>query len=377
MFFVILQLQSSPAHCLRTARLDPSGVTQQFHCGSSSEDSGSEVESENEDFLEDEPFMQADSDQGFGTDMDTVVMSAGTTTGAEAVLMVMSYAAKHNITGTQLDDLLKLINTLFGKEVLPRSKYMFQKVFKNNSDVVEFHYYCKTCKVYIGKQEEIHHKNIAQCEIYSTPIETNSLNSGSFFINIPIAPQIRTLLQNPEIQKNINYKRQRSQCDHVISDIYDGEMYKNLSRPGGILSEPNNLSYIFNSDGSPTYKSSKFSIWPIQLHLNELPPKMRFKNVVLAGLWFGAKEPVMSIFLKPFVDQAKTLASKGVSWKKKESCVNSKVVGLCCCVDSRARPAMQNTTQFNGYFGCGFCLHPGTLVDKPATSQGRPVSRHL
>ena len=25
---------------------------------------------------------------------------------------------------------------------------------------------------------------------------------------------------------------------------------------------------------------------------------------------------------------------------------------------------MQNTTQFNGYFGCGFCLHPGTLVEK-------------
>ncbi|RXN22564.1 hypothetical protein ROHU_023413 [Labeo rohita] len=32
--------------------------------------------------------------------------------------------------------------------------------------------------------------------------------------------------------------------------------------------------------------------------------------------------------------------------------------------DSKARPAMQNTTQFNGYFGCGFCLHPGTLVEK-------------
>ncbi len=50
--------------------------------------------------------------------------------------------------------------------------------------------------------------------------------------------------------------------------------------------------------------------------------------------------------------------------EKNETCVNSKIVGLCCCVDSKARPAMQNTTQFNGYFGCGFCLHPGTLVDK-------------
>lgn len=49
--------------------------------------------------------------------------------------------------------------------------------------------------------------------------------------------------------------------------------------------------------------------------------------------------------------------------EKNETSVKSKIVGLCC-VDSRARPAMQNTTQFNGYFGCGFCLHPGTLVNK-------------
>lgn len=110
--------------------------------------------------------------------------------------MVMSYASRHNITGTQLDDLLKFINTLFGKDVLPRSKYMFNKIFKNNSDMVEFHFYCKTCKMYIGTQEDIRDKNIAQCVICNTAVETNSSNSGSFFINIPIAPQIQTLLQN-------------------------------------------------------------------------------------------------------------------------------------------------------------------------------------
>lgn len=255
MFFVIFQVMSSPGDCLWTAT-------------ASSEGSVSEIESETEDLPENDPFQQI----GFDTDMDSVLISAGTTTRAEAVLMVMSYAARHNITGTQLDDMLKLINSLFGKEILPRSKYMFNKIFKNNSDIVEFHFYCKTCKIYIGAQEDIKAKNITECVNCKTPIEANSLNSGSFFINIPIAPQIQTLLETPEIQNNINYKQQRPQRDQVISDIYDGEMYKNLSRPGGVLSHPNNLSYIFNSDGSPIYKSSKFSIWPIQLHLNELPP---------------------------------------------------------------------------------------------------------
>lgn len=351
---------SSSGRFLLTSELQPSDMAQQFSCDSSSEGSVSEVDSEIPDIPEDDPFRQI----GFDTDMDSVLMSAGTTTKAEALLMVMSHAARHNITGTQLHDLLQLINTLFGKEVLPRSKYLFNKVFKNNSDIVEFHFYCKTCKVYIGTKEDIQDKNIAQCAICSASIEISSLNSASFFINIPIAPQIKTLLENPQIQNSMSYRHQRPHNEHVISDIYDGEMYRNLSRPGGILSDPDNLSYNFNSDGSPVYKSSRFSIWPIHLHLNELPPKMRFQNVVLAGLWFGTQEPVMSIFLRPFVDQAKTLASRGVSWRKNGTCVYSKIVGLCCCVDSKARPAMQNTTQFNGYFGCGFCLHPGTLVEK-------------
>ncbi len=138
---------------------------------------------------------------------------------AEALLIVMSHAARHNITGTKLHDLLKLINTLFGKEVLPRSKYLFNKVFKKNSNIVEFHFYCKTCKVYIGTQEDIQDKKIAQCAICSPPIEISSLNSASFYINIPIAPHIQTLLENPQIQNSMNYRHQRPQNEYVISDI--------------------------------------------------------------------------------------------------------------------------------------------------------------
>lgn len=205
--------------------------------------------------------------------------------------MVMCHAARHNITGTQLHDLLQLINALFGKEVLPGSKYLFNKVFHNNSDIVEFHFYCKTCKAYIGTQEDIHNKNIAQCAICSSTIEISFLNSASFFINKPVAPQIQTLLETLQIQNSVSYRHQRPQNDFVISDIYDGEMYKKLSRPGGILSDPNNFSFNFNSDGSPVYKSSKFSIWPIHMHLNGLPPKMRFQNVVLQvfGLVFRSQ----------------------------------------------------------------------------------------
>ncbi|XP_058802739.1 uncharacterized protein LOC131670810 [Phymastichus coffea] len=38
------------------------------------------------------------------------------------------------------------------------------------------------------------------------------------------------------------------------------------------------------------------------------------------------------------------------------------VYALCCCVDSVARAPMQGLVQFNGYYGCNWCLHPGSLI---------------
>lgn len=214
--------------------------------------------------------------------------------------------------------------------------------------------------------------SVTQCSGCNSPVDPTTLNNGSFFISIPIAPQIQYILQNPELQSELSYRVDRpSKAEHMISDMYDGDLYKALSAPGDMLSDPNNLSYTFNSDGAPLHKSSTCSIWPIHLHLNELPPNTRFKHVMLAGLWFGPTEPRMHVFLKPFVDQAKVLATKGVSWRKDGNVFISK------SVDSKARPTMQNSTQFNGYFGCGFCLYPGTLVNRQVTYPDRDAESML
>lgn len=67
------------------------------------------------------------------------------------------------------------------------------------------------------------------------------------------------------------------------------------------------------SDGVPVFKSTKFSIWPLYLAVNELPPNHRFlrKNMLLWGVWFGAEKPDMNTFLTPFVQDMKTLKQDG------------------------------------------------------------------
>ncbi|KAG0445385.1 hypothetical protein HPB47_015947 [Ixodes persulcatus] len=120
-----------------------------------------------------------------------------------------------------------------------------------------------------------------------------------------------------------------------INDITAGAAYKKLKEDGTL--KHGDLTITFNTDGTPLFKSSRNSIWPIQFIINELPSGVRFKHPTLPGLWFGKKHPKMSLFLSKFT-------------------YRSKVYALCCCVDAPARVAVQNFMQFDSFFGCPWCL---------------------
>ena len=63
-----------------------------------------------------------------------------------------------------------------------------------------------------------------------------------------------------------------------ISDIYDGEEYRHYTTSGEFLDprkNPANLSFLINTDGVSIFKSSRISIWPVFLVINELPPRLR------------------------------------------------------------------------------------------------------
>ena len=59
----------------------------------------------------------------------------------------------------------------------------------------------------------------------------------------------------------------------VFSDVYDGSEYK---RHSDFFLYKFNLSFAFNFDGAPKFKSSSVQIWPVQLYLNELPPQIQY-----------------------------------------------------------------------------------------------------
>ncbi|KAH7980328.1 hypothetical protein HPB49_015042 [Dermacentor silvarum] len=121
------------------------------------------------------------------------------------------------------------------------------------------------------------------------------------------------------------------------------------------------LTLTVNTDGSPLYKSSNASIWPIQLSINELPQPHRNANTFLAGLWLGGNTLIWLFYWE--VCESLTDGWGDCVWQHGAVDLISRVYLACVCVDAPARAAVGNQTQFNGCFGCPWCLACGTLQE--------------
>ena len=130
---------------------------------------------------------------------------------------------------------------------------------------------------------------------------------------------------------------------------------------GGVLDKENSLSFAFNTDGIPLFKSSKVSMWPVYLMINELPiaeRKLR-ENVLFHGIWISAKKPIMWSFLKPLYEELPILEDGVQMTDHTGQSFICKAVLLTCTCDLPARCLGSNSVQFNGKHSCWFCMQEG------------------
>ena len=230
---------------------------------------------------------------------------------------------------------------------------MFTKLFK--SDTFSVNLYCPQClSVLEGCKCDLCDKLWCKKTLYK---------NQNFFISVPLVSQFKHILQTLNLGKDLNYRNTRKRNPNSVDDIFDGKLYKNICERSNLKNDYS-FSLTFNSDGVPVFKSSSFSIWPILTFINEFPPEYRKKHMLLAGLWFGSSKPTVTSFFKPFVDEMKKLSCNGFEWLLNGEKIVSYVYCLVCSCDSVARAMLQNIKQFNGKYGCNWCLHPGTRVEK-------------
>ena len=162
--------------------------------------------------------------------------------------------------------------------------------------------------------------------------ESESIKNGNYFIYIPLQQQIVRLLSNRKVFPYLtNRDLDVILSSKTVNDVTTSALYKELIVKHGL--NPKDVSLTWNTDGIPIFNSSNFSIWPLQAFVNELPPHLRGKNILLLGLWFGQK-PVMNTFLKPFVEECRKLESIGFTFGNEV--LPRKVFALLLSADSPA-----------------------------------------
>lgn len=214
------------------------------------------------------------------------------------------------------------------------------------------HYYCPSCSGYIENPMETTCSHLICKKEFREKVP--------YFLEIPVIEQIRSKFQQSGFYEQLQ-GRFHQPADEKYKDIYDGTLYKNYFVNGGPLSCPENISFVFNTDGASVFKGNNTSIWPVLMTINELPYKVRMmrENMILAGLWFGKQKPSMSTFLKPF-KQTMLEFYKGIEIISADRgsfvCRGFLLAGTA---DLPARTLICNPVQYNGSFGCWKCLHKG------------------
>lgn len=251
--------------------------------------------------------------------------------------MCLMLANRHSLTWEATTDTLKLINRLFNNtKAVPETKYKLLQHIQLQTNCMKFHYYCRTCKKYLGEQLSSTAGESVICDTW-TGVQEES--NTSYFVTLGLQSQIRQLLENREVVSCISYRFKRKKINNEsIEDIYDGRMYRILSSGDGPLTSKWNLSYTFNTDGCQAGNSSKVTVWPIYAMINELPPEIRSKHMILIGLWADKSEPNMNLFMLPFVNEANILSTEGIQWHLDDkTIITSLIISSVCIVDSIAR----------------------------------------
>lgn len=276
----------------------------------------------------------------------------------EIFASILQFSIVNTLSLTALKSIFSIINNIFHDSIFPESRYMLNKIFHPTSKI-EYHAVCSKCSMYLGCLKEISAE--ISCRNCRELINVSHPSYLDCFVTFDISQDIIDLLQtHPDFYEEIV---SISHQNGHYKDIYDGRRYRKFVDELPEVEKKQYVTVVFNTDGAQKFDSSKNTLWPIQAMINEVPPHVRFDNLITCGLWFSKKKPPMGAYLDVFVDTIKKLRVKGIPCSINGQQKFIKPYVLCGCLDCPARVMANGTILFNGSFGCDWCLHPGEHED--------------
>lgn len=276
--------------------------------------------------------------------------------------MIYAYVIRHGLTWIATEDLIQLINRVIGRDELVPSKYTFKKKIKQISSCKSVkHFTCHQCDLYLGSEEDIMRSNTEFCSNCETKIQLDTKYNKNHFITIPFKGHLQKILEQNSDRLKINIEPSTND----ICDVQDAFHFRNLKNQ---MYNDSFITLTFSVDGGQVFESSKDnSLWPLQFIVNEIDLEHRFKrkNMLCAVISFG-KTPSMQVLFKPFIEEINRInAEGGLSFYLKNGQMKTvKIYPMIFTGDSPAKCHVLNKVQYNGYQGCPYCSHTGTIINR-------------
>lgn len=270
----------------------------------------------------------------------------------ESIMMLLTLAMKFSLSGECLVRIMEIIELHCPiQNHCVRTLYMFKKVFRDiGRSILVLHYFCGRCFRSLRSKDTV----CATCQ---------NATEVAFFIEVPIIQQLQRLFLKDGFVESLSYRfRRQKKYENNIEDVYDGRLYKEQMENNGLLQDRNNISFLWYTDGISIFKSSKYSVWPLFLVINELSYKARTsrENVILAALWFGKSKPKPNLFLNPFRQFFQNFRTTGYQFRVPNGPpITVKGILLCGTCDLQAKGYFLRTKLSNGYHGCSKCVSRG------------------
>lgn len=249
--------------------------------------------------IDDQPDIDPDDFQRIHPSLNSTVN--------DAMLIIYAFSIRHNLNWNAVEDLVRVVNSIVGTNVLSSTKYAFKKNFGNKEGIKRtVHFYCNFCGMYSGTQDNLKATNDKLCRNCQNEICIDIKYKKNHFFTIPIKTQIEKLLD--QNSAHISFDSQLS--TNFICDVYHSKNYRRLK---GQMGEDPFITLTVNTDGASIFKSTKEkSFWPIQFIINEIDIAHRFKrrNILCSAFSFG-KSPDMQMFFRSFIAEVNQINMEG------------------------------------------------------------------
>ena len=195
------------------------------------------------DYETDQSETQKAVEQGERLEEQPLYSGCDTTLGATLTLITL-FAQKHHLSAEGITELLQLLQVLLPPDnILYKTYSQFRNYFSRFKYDYICHTYCKKCCSLV----EDHGARV--CSNAMCAADLTKQDSTEYFIEMPIEAQLASFFETEGFYESLQHRFDRVVPEGVIADVYDGKLYKRCTD----LKDPNNISFILNTDGAPVF----------------------------------------------------------------------------------------------------------------------------